>query len=744
LEGIQGVQGVAGADGAVWKGPWVPGDTYVARDIVEYNGSSYVALSATSGFIAPSLAVGTWQLVAAKGTDGTATVLAGDVTGAPGANTISNGAVNNLKLANDAVDTDKILNGSVSLLDLSFVPALASDITALYTVDNAVNDGDGKVQWTNLDNVPTTIVNGIASDIACTTCITGGDIADNTIPETKLNFNPATQAELDALKTPDNAANDSDGKVDWTNIDSVPAGIVNRVGLDLTCTTCVETSDLAAGAVTEAKLSFDPATQGELNIAMGALLAPDPSGAPAVNDGDGFVNWTNLEAVPAEIVNRTAADVVCNPAPCVDESDMRNDSVGGGQVKLDSLGSDDLGPASVGESEIVTDAVRTAEIKDGEVGYPDINPSIWGSNFNRSGTSLPAAAGSTAGELFVDTDEFGGTLYRFNGVTWVKIARGVTEGAASLGPDSVTTNEIALDTIKAEDIENGAVTTNEIALDTIKAEDIENGAVTTNEIYDGTINHNDIGVLTGKIVFMPTNASDEIIVGKSSAVNTTFHIFRDGGMEWLNGAFARFRIAPSGQLEWGDGTVAPDVWLGRVANDQMHLDGKLDLGGDLSCTDPTGCVDHPDLEMVPGAELERGPMGFFAAGTTTSQEIAFPGNNDPYSPSMYQAPGRIQIPANGKGRYLINASAEFDATNTGWPIKYKIELTKNGGQVLAVSEEVAYDANRRQVYLDLNEQERLNPGDSIGLFMVVTIPAGQQVQLTSADLSATFVSNLTP
>lgn len=75
------VRGLA-SGGLNWTGPWVDGTTYVVNDLVEHNGSSYVAIQNHIASLATEPGVGAswetvWDLVAAKGADG--------ATGADGA-----------------------------------------------------------------------------------------------------------------------------------------------------------------------------------------------------------------------------------------------------------------------------------------------------------------------------------------------------------------------------------------------------------------------------------------------------------------------------------------------------------------------------------------------------------------------------------------------------------------------------------------------------------------------------------
>jgi hypothetical protein len=63
-----GAAGPAGADGLIWMGAWNSTTAYVATDIVQYGGSSYVASAASTNVAPPNAAY--WSLLAAGGSGG--------------------------------------------------------------------------------------------------------------------------------------------------------------------------------------------------------------------------------------------------------------------------------------------------------------------------------------------------------------------------------------------------------------------------------------------------------------------------------------------------------------------------------------------------------------------------------------------------------------------------------------------------------------------------------------------------
>lgn len=69
-QGATGTQGTLGDPGLVWFGPWNQNEVYGVRQVVQYNGSSYVAVALNVGVI-PVGNSGQWNLVSSIGAQGT-------------------------------------------------------------------------------------------------------------------------------------------------------------------------------------------------------------------------------------------------------------------------------------------------------------------------------------------------------------------------------------------------------------------------------------------------------------------------------------------------------------------------------------------------------------------------------------------------------------------------------------------------------------------------------------------------
>ncbi len=143
----------AGLTGIRWRGAYSAGTSYLERDGVRDNGSTWIALQDTIGNAPPVLPTTSnafWALVAAKGLDGTGT---GDVVGP--ASSVDN------RLAAFAGNTGKLLGDSGLLISavatLSGVQALTNKTLTTPTLvlkqsTNPLPTAEGDLQWDTDDD----------------------------------------------------------------------------------------------------------------------------------------------------------------------------------------------------------------------------------------------------------------------------------------------------------------------------------------------------------------------------------------------------------------------------------------------------------------------------------------------------------------------------------------------------------------------------------------------------------------
>jgi hypothetical protein len=123
-QGIQGIQGVKG-DGFIWKGTYSSATSYSVRDIVIYNGNSYVNKVASLNKLPTD--TGYWDIFAQKGVDGT-------------------GAVISIASANG----DAVIGGTIQTPDIAINTTLKTLWGDKYTkaeVDTLINQATSNIQW---------------------------------------------------------------------------------------------------------------------------------------------------------------------------------------------------------------------------------------------------------------------------------------------------------------------------------------------------------------------------------------------------------------------------------------------------------------------------------------------------------------------------------------------------------------------------------------------------------------------
>lgn len=179
-QGAQGEQGPAGTDGTsfTWRGEWNSATSYDENDIVEYSGSSYVAVSANT-----NKTPGTdpeWELMAERGADGEGS---GDVSG-PASSTNDNIAVfdgTTGKLLKDGAASIAAIRANATNVGATIHGATAKttphDDDTVALIDSEASNVLKKLSWANIKSAIQTFIASATMTLTNKTIST----ADNTI-----------------------------------------------------------------------------------------------------------------------------------------------------------------------------------------------------------------------------------------------------------------------------------------------------------------------------------------------------------------------------------------------------------------------------------------------------------------------------------------------------------------------------------------------------------------------------------
>ncbi len=179
-----GPEGPVGPAGYVnFRGVYAGATAYAKNDGVLYNGSSFVALQATTGNAPPTLPTTSnahWQLLAIKGTDGTGT---GDVVG-------PNSATNNYLAVFDGVTGKLLKQMAASAANISFsngVANLPGNPATVQAAIEAIGNSGGKndallaLEIADLKGQRMGMVGGVADPFDDTSGVNLGGIDSNTV-----------------------------------------------------------------------------------------------------------------------------------------------------------------------------------------------------------------------------------------------------------------------------------------------------------------------------------------------------------------------------------------------------------------------------------------------------------------------------------------------------------------------------------------------------------------------------------
>ncbi|MBP8959280.1 MAG: hypothetical protein KBG40_02515 [Bacteroidales bacterium] len=444
-------------------------------------------------------------------------VMSGDAT-------ITNTGV--LTIADNAITTDKIVDGTIITADLADNSVTSAKIVngtiiSVDLADNSVTSAkivNGDVQTDDLADMSVT-TDKIAADAVTTSKIldanvTTSKLADGSVINTKLAADAVTSDKIANESILSEDIKDGDVQtVDLANL-SVTTGkiaddaVITSKILDANVTT----GKLADGSVTNLKLGADAVTSDK--IANESILSED------IKDGD--VQTDDL-ADMSVTTDKIAADAVITS-----------------KILDANVTTSKLADGSVTNAKLGLDAVLTGNIKDGEVQTADIaNSNVTltklangGNNqvLTTTGTGLPQWEDKSifTSSTLTNTHILVGNAS--NVATDVPLSGDATitnTGVLTIADNAITTNKIVDGTIITADLADNSVTSAKIVDGTIISVDLADNSVTSAKIVDEdvqTVDLANMSVTTDKI------AADAVTTSKILDANVTTSKLADGSV----------------------------------------------------------------------------------------------------------------------------------------------------------------------------------------------------------------------
>ncbi len=405
-----------------------------------------------------------------------------------------------VRVKDGGITTEKILDGTIATADIA-----AGAITG--GLAGVIADGSITADDLGTDSVGSAEIatDAVGSDEIAADAVTASEIATGAVTTTEILDGTISTTDMASGGNDKLFSTDAAGNVTW--IDKSTIGVptltsgqmivgdaagdatavtitgdatisntgvltlaTDSVGSDEIATDAVGSDEIAADAVTASEIATDAVGSDE--IATGAVTTAEISdgtiatadiAAGAITGGlngviaDGSITSDDLAADSV-----TASEIATG---AVGSDEIATDAVTASEIATDAVGSDEIAANAVTASEIATGAVTTTEILDGTIATADIAAGAITGGL----TGVIADDSITADDLAIDS---------------------VT--ASEIATDAVDSDEIAADAVTASEIATDAVGSDEIAADAVTASEIATGAVTTDEILDDTITLADI------------------------------------------------------------------------------------------------------------------------------------------------------------------------------------------------------------------------------------------------------------
>ncbi|RWX03893.1 beta strand repeat-containing protein, partial [Flavobacterium cerinum] len=579
-DGVSGTNGTNGVDGKSAYQLWL--DAGNTGTEVQYL-ASLKGAKGDDGAVGPAGQAG----IGGKTEAGDGIIVTGSGTEAtPYVVSVKDGGVDNVKLAANAITTDKIAAGAVETSDIKNANVTPEKLTAGTGTDGrvAIADAAGNVTYGNIPATSVTGANLTPGDGSVT--VTGG-VGATLIPSTVK----VADGGIDTIKL----------AADAVTSDKILDGEVKSSDL---ATNAVTADKIASGAITAAKIDASVAGTGLTKNPTTGALEVDVTGI----EGDGDITSTDLEVTDGD--KSTFKDVSLN---------IKDNVITNAKMADNAIGTAELIDNAVTTAKIADSNVTAAKLSDNAVTAAKIDASVAGTGLTKNPTTGALEVDVTGIEgdgdiTSTDLEVTDGDKSTFkdvslnikdNAVTNAKMADNAI-GTAELIDNAVTTAKIADSNVTAAKLSDNAVTAAKIDASVAGTGLTKNPTTGALEVDvtgiegDGDITSTDLEVTDGdKSTFkdVSLNIKDNVITNAKMADNAI------GTAELIDNAVTTAKIADSNvtAAKLSDNAVTAakiDASVAGTGLTKNPTTGALEV--DVTGIEGDGDISSTDLEVTDG------------------------------------------------------------------------------------------------------------------------------------------------
>ncbi len=578
-------------------------------------------------------AKGDAKILIGNGTTLASQTVSGDITIANnGTTTIGTDKITNAKMADNAINTNEIVNSAITsakILDATIATAdIANDAVTTAKIGTAgatdankllSTDVSGNPQWENRSNFTSSTLNqgniylGNASNTATaldakgdakiligngttlasqtvsgdisiandgTTAIGTDKISNTMMQDDAINTNEIVNSAVTSAKILDATI----ATVDIAN-DAVTTAKIGTAGA--TDANKLLSTDVSGNPQWENRSNFTSSTLNQGNIYLGdasnTATALDAKGDAKILIGNGTTLASQTVSGDITIANNGTTTIGTDK---ISNTMMQDDAINTNEIVNSAVTSAKILDATIATADIANDAVTTAKI--GTAGATDANKLLstdasgnpqWENRSNFTSSTL------NQGNIYLGNASNTATALDAKGDAKILIGNGTTlasqtvsgditianNGTTTIGTDKITNAKMADNAINTNEIVNSAVTSAKILDATIATTDIANDAVTTAKI--GTAGATDANKLLSTDVSGNPQWENRSNFTSSALPKGNFYIGNDVGVA------TNIDAKGDGKLLIGNGST--------VASQSVTGDITLTNAGNMTINDNT-------------------------------------------------------------------------------------------------------------------------------------------------------------